>query len=161
MSNNMFANPKTALGFAGVTIAIGVAASFGASHFLPTSGQDVEAAEVVEAPAAPTVPATASQAPATTAWADEEFTDDWNTSAVDTANGFNGPQSADSQSEPGEPTFGDFAPQSRDASRSAGSARRGPTRSAPGPVIRSGAAPDAPELRPPGGGGSGELVQVD
>jgi len=163
MSKSMFANPKAALGFAGVTIAIAVAASFGANHFLPSSDQNTPVAAQTEetAPAA-----RQSQPAATVAWADEGsdggFSDDWNDSAVDSANGFNDPSSSSDANEMEQPSFGDFAPQSREASRDRRpSSSRSSAPSSPGPRIESRAAPDAPALQPPGGGGSGELVQVD
>ncbi len=158
MSKSMLANPKAALGFAGVTIAIAIAASFGADAFLPVSEQETKVVAETE-----TVPeARAESAPATTVgWVDDGFSDDWNDSAVDTASG-NGPsQDSDVPDELGQPEFDDFTPQTRTSSSTANrspSARSAPTA---GPRIQSGAAPGAPPVNPPGGGGSGKLEQVD
>ena len=165
MSKSMFANPKAALGFAGVTIAIAIGASFAASHLLPSA----EEAGPVAAQTEEAGPQEQANRPAAAvAWADEGsdggFSDDWNDSAVDTASDFNNPSASSDANEMEQPDFGDYAPQSRETPRDrAGSAppRTRSASSSPGPRIRSGASSDAPALQPPGGGGSGELVQVD
>ncbi len=161
MTKTMFANPKAALGFAGVTIAIAIAASFGASQFLPATDEEPQVAQPVEG--APT-PAQVNQPPAAVAWADDGsdggFTDDWDDSAVSSANGFNDDNGPGAVNEMEEPSFGDFSPQSRERSGApAPRARASASSSAPRVVSR--AAPDAPELQPPGGRGTGELVAVE
>lgn len=153
----MFANPKAALGFAGVTIAIAIAASFGASAFFP--GSDAETEVIAETEAVPETP-TKSAPAANVAWADDGFSDDWNASAVDTASGNGSSSNSGNSSEPGESDFGDYTPEERGASSATNRSSSSRPTPASGPRIRSGAASGAPALNPPGSGG-GELEQVD
>jgi hypothetical protein len=152
MSKSMFANPKAALGFAGVTLAIAVAASFAASAYLPGTAEQEEVVAETEV----TAPAAAPAAPASqVAWADEGFTDDWNESAVDTANGFD---SGSPAAETGQPAFGDYAPSevTQPEPRENAPVRARPAQTS-GPQIRSGAAPGVAPARAPGSNGPGSL----
>lgn len=152
MSKTMLANPKAALGFAGVTIAIALGASFAAGTFLPGS----PAQEEVVAEAEPDAPEARRAEPVQQAvWADEDFTDDWDTSAVDMANGFDSGSSS-TRSETDQPDFGDYNPSgvAQDTPRQNAPAPSAPMQSN-GPTITSGAAPgvapaQAPDARPAG-----------
>lgn len=159
----MFANPKAALGFAGVTIAIAIAASFAAGSFLPgadgqAEGQAVAATETegTSGPAAAAPAAPAQQM----AWSDDEFADDWNSSAVDSATGV----AVDSApSGTGQPTFSEYSPSETPQSAPSQSniARSAaPTRTS-GPRITSRTAPGVAPPRSPNAGEPGELLTAD
>ncbi|WP_299194901.1 hypothetical protein [uncultured Erythrobacter sp.] len=158
MSKSMFANPKAALGFAGVTIAIAIAASFSAGMFVPGGDAQPEevTANVVEAPSAPQAAAPA------TSWAeagdDEDFGDDWSDAATSTASnrGWNESSSGD---EMAGPAFGDYSPETSGAPRQArSSASR--SEAASGARVRSSASPDAPPLDPPRGGNDNPEISI-
>ncbi len=159
MAKSMFANPKAALGFAGVTIAIAIGASFAASSFLPDT--DKPAAVIVESEGGVTEPTEAAP-PQNIGWSDEGFADDWDDSAVETANGDSFSNRSNNLADNIEPTFGDFDPQAG-ASPSSGNENRSRSGSASGrgPRIESRAAPGAPSVRPPGSGSPRTLEAVD
>ena len=160
MSKSMFANPKAALGFAGVTIAIAIAASFSVGLFLPA---DEAEPEVVGNPEAVTEQRTQQPVAPATTWADagseDSFDDDWSDAATNTASNrtWNGSSSAN---ELVEPDFGDYSPESQPGSRQA---RAGSSRSSNGSGARisSRAAPDAPPLSPPSGGSETPQISIE
>lgn len=158
MSKSMFANPKAALGFAGVTIAIAIAASFAASAFLP---QATAEPEVVAQPEAETAKPAPTQPAPQTAWADDGFSDDWNASSVDTASAVGSGNTGPMPSE--QPEFGDYA--GAEDSGAQEDMRRSPASpgasEGTGPRIRSGAAANAPPLERSGGNESAALERVD
>ncbi|MFU7529026.1 hypothetical protein [Qipengyuania sp. ASV99] len=159
MSKSMFANPKAALGFAGVTIAIGVAASFAASAFLPQAAVEPEVVAQPEAEAAK--PAPAQPAPQT-AWADDGYADDWNASSVDTASAFGSGAAGPMPSE--QPEFGDYSgsgAQEDMRSEARGGSATQRSRQGDGPRIQSGAAANAPPLERSGGNESASLERVE
>jgi hypothetical protein len=150
----MFANRKNALGFAGVIVVVAVIASVSAGFFLPLL--ETQDGPVVEETAEVTPPQSAPTE-AATSWNDEEFADDWGNDA--TGSGAAQNSSRSNSNEIDEPSFGDFSPES---TGSAGIASRGSSssRSSSNRQVRSGAAPGAPSIRPPGNGtgaGSGQL----
>lgn len=154
----MFANPKAALGFAGVTIAIAIAASFSAGMFVPGGDAQPEevAPEAVEAPSAPR-----AAAPVTT-WADAgddgDFADDWSDAATNsgTNRGWNESNGGDEM--PG-PAFGEYDPESSGAPRQARPSSR--SAAASGARVRSSASPDAPPLDPPRGGNDNPGITIE
>ncbi len=157
MSKSMFANPKAALGFAGVTIAIAVAASFAAGAYLPDGAVQEEAVAQVETPPAPSAPATPAPQ---MAWADEDFADDWNSSAVDSATGV---ATDSAPTSTGEPVFGEYSPsaeQEGPATQSR-SPRSSASASSSGPRITTRAAPGVAPARAPNAGEPGELLTAD
>jgi len=87
MSKSMLTNPKTALGFAGVTIALAIAASFGASAFV--SSDETEDEQEVVAEAAPeTTEQVARAAPppaAGPAWGSGDNSGGWGAAPSDPA----------------------------------------------------------------------------
>lgn len=162
MSKSMLANPKTALGFAGVTIALAIGASFAADSFLPQSDEPEEVVEISEAgSAAPAAPAPTA-APAATGWADEGLDDDWNVAAGDAASGNGFANSSSSSDAVQQAEFGDFNPQeSAENGGERRSQRPARTASGSGPQIRSGAAPGAPPLDAPGNNPSAQLEMAN
>ena len=159
MAKSMFANPKAALGFAGITIAIAVGGSFAASSFLPET--DKPGAVIVESEGEATEPTEAAPAQ-NVGWSDEGFADDWDDSAVETANGDSFANRSNNLADNIEPTFGDFDPQASASPSNEGENRsRSGSASGRGPRIESRAAPGAPSVRPPGGGSRGTLEAVD
>lgn len=141
MSNPMFENPKVALGFAGVVVAIALVASVAFQEFSPAD--EAAPAQVVaeQAQAAPAAPqqAQAGIAPsAASGWAgDAGVSDDWGApSAAVQSGGFaEVPEQTNDA-----PVFGDHVSKRMDG---------GGRVSSDGPTITSRAAPGAPEVRPP------------
>ena len=160
MSKSLFANPKAALGFAGVTIAIAIAASFSVGMFVPDAGEDPESVASPEVAPAPAAPRPAAQ---TTTWADagaeDGFDDDWGAAATDTV-GNRGWNQSTNGNEMVEPTFGNFSPESSNGPRQASSA---PSRGGSGSSasVRSGASPSAPPLNPPSGGQDNPEISIE
>lgn len=152
MSSSLFANRKNALGFAGVILAIAVVGTYAAGAFLSflEEPDEPQVAVVTESEA----PKPAPTQPATTwsdgGFADDGLSDDWGAGAAEPA--FNGGRSKNSDAELGEPDFGDYSPDSVPPGPRAqqGSSRSGSA----SPAVRSGAAPGAPRLEAPGGGGN-------
>lgn len=145
MSNPLFENPKIALGFAGVVVAIALVASVALKEFSPSD--EAEAAPVVAeqapaAPAAPQQPAGGFASNAASGWGDDGgAANDWGApSAAAQTGGFAEVPEATNDA----PVFGDH--------RSKSLANGAPDRSS-GPTITSRAAPGAPEVRPPGSNG--------
>ena len=156
MSKSMFANPKAALGFAGVTIVIAIVASFSADSFVPSD--DAQPETVVE-PELTAETRTAQPATQATTWADgggaENYADDWSDAATDSVSnrGWSEQNSAD---EINEPAFGNYAPET---SRPTRQARPSPSSSSAS--VRSGASPSAPPLAPPSGGNPDPEISIE
>ena len=143
MSKSMLANPKGALGFAGVVIAIAIVASFSVDAFLPTSQTEDEQEQAAEAePEAPPIAQNEPSQPQGTAWGSGALSDSWSASASDT-------NTSDSRNEDGgindEPTqsFDDYA--SSDEEEGPAPSERS-SRPSSGPRITTRAAPSAPPL---------------
>lgn len=139
MSNTLFENPKVALGFSGVVVAVALVASVAFQEF---SGSDdaPEGAVAAAAPAqAASQPAQAGFASdAASGWAgDAGATDDWGAPSASSQNGgfseVPGPTND-------APVFGDHVSKKMEGG--------GFDRSS-GPKITTSAAPGAPEVRPP------------
>ena len=150
MSNPMFENPKVALGFSGVVVAVALVASVAFKEFSPSDASSGEAiAEQQQVQAAPAVSqqpqAGFAPAPAT-GWAgDAGATDDWGAPVAASQGGFaEVPEQTNDA-----PVFGDHV--SRTVSN-------GATDPSGGPKITSRAAPGAPEVRPPQNGPQAEIA---
>ncbi|MEM1051000.1 MAG: hypothetical protein AAGI28_02790 [Pseudomonadota bacterium] len=157
MSNSLFENPKVALGFAGVVLAVALVASVAFQEFSPGEEPGLENTVVEQGSAAPARPTAAQQSTSgfassqSSGWADQgQFSDDWGLAD-------NAPTSerfvASDVPEGGNnaPIFGDRASGTASGSR--------PQRTS-GPKVTSRAAPGAPPLNPPGAGPVPELTAV-
>ncbi len=152
MSISLFANPKAALGFAGVTIAIAVAASFGVGAFLPGEDNEAESPAVEEAASQPaSEPArVASTGPAAagSAWGSGGSGNGWGAQFDDTTKPTSTVSEPSLEDSPGsQADFGSFEP---DRQEGRSNRRTRPPQSGPAP--RSRAAANAPPLPPPAGG---------
>lgn len=158
MSNPLFENPKVALGFGAIVLAGGLMAAVAFNELSP---EDPGADPVVAATEAETSSSNEGSSGYSDddsgfaddggGWADGEgFSDDWGTGVI--GNGRADPNQDGATSTADAPEFGDFA--------SDGPSQGG--RPAETPGVKSGAAPGAPAIRPPGGGpAQGQLTQVD
>lgn len=158
MSMNPLSNPKAALGIAAAVIVMALAASAGLSGFVSDNGSDVESPEQSELLAAEMDPKPAPKASAPSSWADGGASDDWGASGNEgsmSEAGWGAPSNDGPRGE--SPDFGDFNPEpGADDSSDSGSGSPGPSANpggggqrGPGKVT-SGAAPGAPDVRPPG-----------
>lgn len=141
MSKSMLANPKAALGFAGVVIVLAIAASFGAGAFLTEAEpreEPIAAAEEENANVATNAPAPAPQA----AWGGGSLSDSWSSSAP--ASGMSSRQDNSAPDEP-SPTFGDYSASASEAGPAISQRAQRP--SSKGPKITSGPAPGAPPVK--------------
>lgn len=140
----MLANPKAALGFAGVVIVIAIVASFGAGAFLPEPEQEEEPIAAVEpesgnvAQSAP-APAPAQQA----AWGGGGLSDSWSSSAS-TPTAQAGERQGGATEGP-NPTFGEYS--ASNGQQGPKTAQRSQKASNTGPKITSSAAPGAPPVK--------------
>ncbi|MEP0392344.1 MAG: hypothetical protein ABJ205_10150 [Erythrobacter sp.] len=149
MSNQLFENPKVALGFSGVVVAVALVASVAFQEF---SGSDKAPqgtiADATVAEPAPQQTQAAGFAPsADSGWGgDAGATDDWGAPSVST-------KSSDiEEATVGTPVFTDHA-----SKRTYGS---GAGRSS-GSRVTTSSAPSAPKVRPPETGFKPELQVVD
>lgn len=140
MTNPLFENPKVALGFAGVVVAVALVASVAFKEF---SGEDEAAASPVVAQQAAPAPAAPQEATAgfgsnaASGWGDDGGgSNDWGAPSAASQGGFAQAPEATNDA----PVFGDHRSKSMATSR--------PDRSS-GPTITTSAAPGAPEVRPP------------
>ncbi|KEO87724.1 hypothetical protein EH31_06105 [Erythrobacter longus] len=150
MSNTLFENPKVALGFSGVVVAVALIASVA---FQELSGSDKAPQEAVAAaPAAQAAPQPAQAgfaANSAAGWSDDgAVTDDWGATSVSPQSG-SGPKVQEQISD--VPEFGDRVANPTQVS--------GRTRSS-GAAVTSSAAPGAPDVQPPQAGGSPEVQAV-
>lgn len=147
MSNPLFENPKVALGFSGVVVAVALVASVAFQEFSGSDEADQEA--VAAAPAAQTAPQPAQAGFASneaSGWAgDAGATDDWGAPSASSQNG-------GFSEVPGRtndaPVFGDHVSKTAAGGRIDRSS---------GPKITTSAAPGAPEVRPPETGFTPEI----
>lgn len=147
MSENSFTGSKKSLVFAGVIASLAIVIALLASVSMPLLEQNEEPAAVV---AAAQPEQQASPAPVASGWADDEPAgDDWASPSV----GSNSVSTGNGPSEIAEPDFADFAPER--AAGAGAASRRGAADGDSSPRVTSGAAPNAPRLGPPPGGGNG------
>lgn len=147
MSNPLFENPKVALGFSGVVVAVALVASVAFQEFSASDGDPEEA--IAAAPAAQAAPqqAQAGFAPSPApGWAgDSGATDDW---GAPSASSQNGGFAEIPEATNDAPVFGDHVSKKMDGG--------GADRSS-GPKVTTSAAPGAPEVRPPETGFTPEI----
>jgi len=138
MSNPLFENPKIALGFSGVVVAVALVASVAFEEFSPSDETPQEAVAEQQAPANPQQQPGGFASNAAQGWAgDAGAADDWGVpSAASQGGGFSSAQQVTNDA----PVFGDHRSKTMDGG--------GLDRSS-GPKITSSAAPGAPEVRPP------------
>ena len=152
MSDSPFANPKVALGFAGVVVAAALIASVAFQQFTPGE----QASQPATSEATATAQAPAQQAPGglaqqgATGWAgDAGVSDDWGAPVQSAQNGgFSGVAEQTNDA----PVFGDHV--SRTVSGG------GYDRSS-GPKITTSAAPGAPKVVPPSRGARPQIAVTD
>ena len=138
MSNPMFENPKVALGFAGVVVAVALVASVAFKEFSPGSDASGEALAEQQVQAVSQQSQAALVPTPAKGWAgDADNTDDWGAPVAASQSG--GFAEVPEQTNDA-PVFGDHV------SRSVSGGDR---MSSGGPKITSSAAPGAPEVRPP------------
>ena len=148
MSNSFLENPKVALGFAGVVVAIALVASVALEEFTPGEDETIEDASLQQAQAPAQVSQQAAPAPAAaTGWAgDAGVSDDWGAPSTAMQNGgFAGVPEQTNDA----PVVGDHV---------ARSVSNGAQDRSGGPSITSRAAPGAPEVRGPRSGQQGEIT---
>lgn len=139
MSNPLFENPKVALGFAGVVVAIAMVASVALQEFSPSDEAALPAEPVQQAQSASQPAAGGVASTAASGWAgDSGASDDWGAASVSEPQGGGFGQPSEMTND--APVFGDHVSKSVSGGGYDGSS---------GPKITSSAAPGAPEVRPP------------
>lgn len=146
----MFENPKVALGFAGVVVAVALVASVAFEEFSPgdeASDETLSAQQSQTAPAAAQQPQAGYASGPATGWAgDAGVSDDWGAPvSASQGGGFAEVPGVTNDA----PVFGDHVSKSYSGGA--------PDRSS-GPSITSRAAPGAPEVRPPQTGPQREIT---
>ena len=154
MSKETSAGSKKALVLAGVVASLAIIVSLSAGVFMPLIDQSEEPDAVVETAAQPDKQASPTQV--ASGWADDDGAgddggDDWGSPATDSGAAFG--SRGGGPSEIAEPEFADFTPES--AAAGSTSSRRGAGSGDSSQRVTSGAAPNAPRLGPPPGGGNG------
>ncbi|MEO1221026.1 MAG: hypothetical protein AAFY42_06705 [Pseudomonadota bacterium] len=144
MSTSLFENPKVALGFAGVVVAVALVASVAFKEFSPSEDASEPAVAAEQAQAAQATPQQA-QSSAATGWADDSgVAGDWGAPSSGSQAGFaSGPIATNDA-----PVYGDHVSKTVSGRTSQGSN---------GPKITTSVAPGAPEVVPPSRGSTPEL----
>ncbi|WP_298305887.1 hypothetical protein [uncultured Erythrobacter sp.] len=144
MANSLFENPKIALGFAGVVVAVALVASVALDGLVPS---EPVAEQTAEAETPLQTQATPAASPAAGWASDSGTTSDWGAPRSSSQAGF-----AEAPDDISEVPVDDYRPVQ--------TASRARARQAGSPTITTRAAPGAPEVAPPRSGQSAQIEEV-